>query len=201
MKGKIGYLGLLVLAFAFLAASCATTTLTLVWKDTSFSGRIDKIVVVGTFKSPTVRNVFEDEFVRQLRARGADVVASYPTVPGTDLPKKQALMAKIRESGADAVLVTRLVDKKTVERYVPGRVTAIPFYYRRWGLYFDYIYTPGYTVEERYSYAETNVYLTSNEQLVWSARSRTLVSGDRVDDIKSFVKTMVKKMAKDKLVG
>ena len=185
---------------AVLLTSCATTTLTTVWKDEAFHGTVKKIVVVGAFRSPTVRNFFEDEFARQLKAHGVEAIASYTLVPIDKLPEKDLLMAKIRETGADAALVTRMVDKKTVESYVPGQVYAVPHYYRRWGPYFDYIYTPGYMVREEYAYAETNIYETNTQQLIWSAMSSTLLSGDKQDLIKSFVSTMVGKMAEDKLI-
>jgi len=185
---------------AVLLTSCATTTLTTVWKDEAFHGTVKKIVVVGAFRSPTVRNFFEDEFARQLKAHGVEAIASYTLVPIDKLPEKDLLMAKIRETGADAALVTRMVDKKTVESYVPGEVYAVPHSYRRWGPYFDYIYTPGYMVREEYAYAETNIYETNTQQLIWSAMSSTLLSGDKQDLIKSFVSTMVGKMAEDKLI-
>ncbi len=187
-------IGILILA------SCATTKLTTVWKDENFHGTIGKVVVVGAFREPSIRNFFEDEFVRQLKSRGVDAVASYTIVPIGELKRKGFLMTEIRRSGADAALVTRLVDKKTVGSYVPGEVYVVPNYYRRWGPYFDYIYQPGYMVREEYAYAETNVYDTKDEKLIWAARSRTLMSGSRRDLIKSFVRTMTDEMASDKLI-
>ena len=187
-------------ACAVFLTSCATTTLTTVWKDEAFHGAVKKLVVVGAFRRPTVRNFFEDEFARQLKAHGVEAIASYTLVPIDELPEKDLLMAKIRETGADAALVTRMVDKKTVESYVPGEVYVVPRSYRRWGPYFDYIYTPGYMVREEYAYAETNIYETNTQQLIWSAMSSTLLSGDKQDLIKSFVSTMVAKMAEDKLI-
>ncbi len=190
----------LVAVGIFILASCATTKLTTVWKDENFHGTIRKVVVVGAFREPSIRNLFEDEFVRQLKSRGVEAVASYTIVPIGELARKDLLMSEIRKTGADAALVTRLVDKKTVESYVPGEVYAVPNYYRRWGPYFDYIYQPGYMVREEYAYAETNIYDTKDEQLIWAARSRTLMSGNSRDLIKSFVRTMADEMVSDKLI-
>ncbi len=188
------------MACVFLLTSCATTELTLVWKDQNFHGKVHKIVVVGAFRKPAIRNFFEDAFVKQLKAHGVEAVASYTFVPIADLKNQKEVMAKIRETGADAALVTRLVDKKTVERYVPGEVYTFPSYYYYWDPYFNYIYTPGYTVEEEYAYAETNIYETSDGKLIWSARSRTLLSGKDQDLIRSFVGIMVKKLSADGVI-
>lgn len=179
---------------------CATTKLTMVWKDQSFHGTIKKVVVVGTFKKPSTRNFFEDEFVRQLKARGVDAIASYTLLPIDKLSSKDVLIDKIKATGADAALVTRMVDKKTVQTYVPGEVYVVPDYYYYWGPYFNYVYTPGYMVSEEYAFAETNIYNTGNGKLVWSAGSRTLLSGDNQNLITSFVSTMVDRLAADKLI-
>jgi predicted transcriptional regulator len=153
------------------------------------------MVVVGTFKSPSIRNFFEDEFVKQLQEHGIEAIASYTFVPIVDLTNKDSVNTKIKEIGVDAVLVTRLVDKKTVENYVQGRVTVVPNYsHHRRRHNFDYIYTPGYMVEEEYAYAETNIYDIRSEKLIWSALSTTKISGRDQDLIKSFVKVMVDKL-------
>ncbi len=200
MKNTMRFYCCFVALCVFILSSCATTKLTAVWKDESYRGTIKKVVVVGAFRYPSVRNTFEDEFVRQLKAHGLDAAASYTLVPIEELSKKDLLMTEIRNTGADAALVTRMVDKKTIERYVPGEVFVAPNYYYRWGPYFDYIYTPGYMVTEEYAYAETNIYDTGTGKLIWSARSRTLVSGDSRDLIKAFVKTMTDEMGSDKLI-
>jgi len=201
MKNKSRLVTCFIIAIIiFLLTSCATTKLTTVWKDESFHKTIRKIVVVGAFRQPSIRNFFEDEFVRQLNSGGIDALASYTLVPINDLDKKAVLMTEIRRTGADAVLVTRMIDKKTVESYVPGEVYVVPNYYYGWGPYFDYIYQPGYMVREEYAFAETNIYETKNEKLIWAARSQTLLSGNNQDLIKSFVSTMTDKIASDKLI-
>ena len=200
MKYSLKVCSYFITASILFLTSCATTELTLVWKDRNFQGTVHKIAVVGAFKRPSVRNFFEDEFVKQLKAHGVEAVASYTFVPIADLKNQKEVIAKIRETGADAALVTRLVDKKTIERYVPGEVYTFPNYYYYWDPYFNYIYTPGYTVEEEYAYAETNIYETSDEKLIWSARSRTLLSGKDQDLIRSFVGIMVKKLSADGVI-
>jgi hypothetical protein len=138
--------------------------------------------------------------VRRLKSHGVDAAASYALVPIDKISDKNLLLTAIRNTGADAALVTRMVGKKTVESYVPGEVYAVPNYYYYWGPYFDYIYTPGYIATEEYAYAEINIYETNNEKLIWAARSKTLLSGDNEDLIKSFVRAIIEKMVADKLI-
>jgi hypothetical protein len=189
-----------VLCF-LLVSSCATTTLTAVWKDPGVHGTIRKVVVVGTFRTSAIRNIFEDDFVKQLRAKGVDAVASYTLIPLDELPDRDLVMSKAKEAGADAILVTRLMGKRTVSTYVPGQPYVVPDYYYRWGPYYQYVYTPGYMAEEEYAYAETNIYNTSNNMLIWSARSETQLAGRRESTIESFVRTIVDRLSADKLIG
>ncbi len=200
MENRIRILYGFVVLCVIVLASCATTKLTTVWKDATYHGTIKRIVVVGAFKQPSIRNLFEDAFVRRLKSLGVDAVASYTIVPIEELTRKDFLMAEIRRTWADAALVTRLVDRKTVETYVPGEVYAFPNYYHHWGRYFDYIYQPGYMAREEYAYAETNVYDTKDERLIWAARSQTLLYGDSPDLIKAFVTTMTDEMVSDQLI-
>lgn len=188
-----------IFCIAFLS-SCASTTLITVWKKESFHGTIGKIMVVGAFRTSSVRNFFEDEFVRQLRTRGISAVASYTVVPIDALSGKDIVIKQAREAGADAVLVTRYVGKKTVESYVPGEGFPFPQYYYHWGPYYDYIFQPGYMVTSEYAYAETNIYDAENETLIWAGRSRTLLSANEQSLIESFVSTVINRMASDKLI-
>ncbi len=190
-----------LLLFLLLLSSCATTELSAVWRDESFHGRIQKTVVVGAFRSAAIRNLFEDEFVRMLGGRGVNAVASYTIVPIEELKNRDEVMKRIRETGADSALMTRLVDRRTQRTYVPGEAYFVPGYYYYWGPYFDYIYTPGYILEEEIAYAETNIYELSEQRLIWSARSRTLLSGNDRELIRSFAETMVEEMERDGLIG
>ena len=109
-----------------LPASCATPKMTDTWKDDTYRGTIRKVVVVGIFKEPDTRKIFEDEFADRLRARGVDATASHKIIPGAELPGKDVVIGKIREHGADGILVTRIVDMETVKNYVPGQAYAVP---------------------------------------------------------------------------
>lgn len=200
MNRSIKFLHFFMAGCLFLLASCATTTLTAVWKDEAFPGPVRKIAVIGVFKTPAIRNIYEDEFVRQLKAHGVDAVASYTLVPIDGQPDQEAMTGTLRTLGMDHVLVTRLVDKKTVQTYIPGQVYVVPGYYRSWGGYYHQVYTPGYMVEDTYAFAETNIYDVKNDKLVWSARSETEVSTVNQELIRSFVNIMIDRLSADALI-
>lgn len=187
-----------------LVTACATTRVTSVWKDPSYSGHPGKIMVIGVSKSPVNRRVFEEEIVRQIKAHGADAIASYTILPDTK-QNDQAVIAKIvAEQHADTLLITRLVSTKTVQIYVPGSVYYPPNYYGTWRDYYGYgyqaIYTPGYVAEDEYAFVETNLYDSSSDKLIWAATSETNMRGSDQKLIKSYVTVLVNTMLKQSLL-
>jgi hypothetical protein len=161
-------------------------------------------MVIGVAKKPVTKRIFEDEFVRQLTTRGIGAVASYSVMPDGKQNNHAVIAAKMKEHGADAVLISRLVNKKTVQTYVPGSVYYPPPNYSNWRDYYGYgyeaVYTPGYMAEDEYALMEINLYDARNDKLIWSATSETTVMGSDQDQIKSYIGVMVSAMVEQKLL-
>ncbi len=189
----------IVFAF-FLLSACATTTTTNVWRDQTYQGPVKKILVMGISQKPSIQRFFEDQFVRQLRGRGNGAVAGYTVLPYEKAVDKDFIAAKAREIGADAVLITRPVGRKTESTYVPGQAYAVPGAYHRWGSYYGYAYSPGYIVEDEYVYLETNIFDVATDNLIWSAESETVLLANNQELITSFIDTMVARLASDKVI-
>jgi hypothetical protein len=198
-----------LLALVLLAtAGCATTRLSAVWTDEAWrGGPFRKILVIGVSGNETSRRVFETEFSRQLRARGGEGVPAF----SLDLPAgpvdKDAVMARVKPLGIDGVLVTRLVDRKTVATYYPPeqRIYVAPGAYHRgwypyWSSSYEYVTRPGYTVTEETVVVETNLYETASERLVWSALTETFVGADVGTLIRGFVETLTADLAARRLI-
>ena len=99
-----------------LAACAASTKIVNEWVSPDYtSPRFRKIMVIGVSKQPSIRRTFEDEFVKQLKATGVEAVPSYLYIPEDGQVDEGRLQAAVKQAGADAVIVTRLVrvEKKT----------------------------------------------------------------------------------------
>jgi len=195
------------LLIAMLIMGCAATRLTSAWKDPSYQGQPRKIMVIAVTKKPLNKRIFEDEFVRQLNARGTKAVASYTVLPDDKQSDHAVIAATVREQGADAVLISRLASKKTINTYVPGSISyppSYPSYYSNWRDYYGYgyrvVYTPGYMAEDEYALMETNLYDAGSDKLIWSAASETEIMGSNESQIKSYIGVMVNAMADQKLL-
>jgi hypothetical protein len=197
---------LLLCAVLPLLSSCATTELTSVWRDPAYQDHPRKIMVLGMLPVPGNKRIFEDEMVRKLREQGTDAFASYPLLPEQPAPDREGIEKVMREQGADAVLIARLMDKKTVTSYVPPppppprpMYGAAPSYYgSQWQGYYAY---QGSVRQDEYTVVQTNLYDLKSEKLIWTAASETWMSEDSVRLILSFIDVIVKKMARDQVIA
>jgi hypothetical protein len=168
-----------VVAASILLTACASTKFISVWKDDAYPGNPDKIMVVAESEKPVVRRLVEEEFVKELKKHETDAIASYDLLPGQSLTDKDAIYAKARESGADAVLVTRLVGRK-----VHTSESA-------W-----------ITYEDHYVDTTTDIYDMKSGKQIWIASSQTWRNENISDNdqIRSFVKAIIQKLSEQKLI-
>jgi hypothetical protein len=167
-----------------------------VWKDKDHQGKAQKIIVIMVAKSPDMRNVFEDRFVGELENRGNNAFQSHTTISHEQLRDKELVKSKIKSSGADTVLISRLVDTKTIEAYMPGQIYVVPGFYYGWGTYYDVLFMDyGYTGDVQVAYIETNLYDVKTEKLIWSGHSKTERTYGEQQLITAFIQLMIKKIA------
>ena len=180
-----------------LLPSCATTKLTSLWRDETYRDHPQKILVIGLLKTPGNRRILEDEMVRQLKARGPDAVASYTVFPEQVQANKETITAKMNEIGADAVLISRLMDKKSVTTYVPGSPSPTGY-----GWHGYYSYNPGYVVQDEYAVVQTNLYDLKTDKLIWTAATETWITGDYSDSlIREYTEVIGDSLARQKVIA
>ena len=195
----------LVGACVLLLVSCATTKQIKVWKDDSYQGKLKKILVIGVSQLPLMRNFFESEFVDQLKARGVEGIISNKIIPPEKMRDKEAVLSAIKGMGIEAVLVTRVVDKKYADQFYGGGVALAPTGY---DVGWDSIYAQSFAAVPLPVYQhsvdivmlQTNVYDIQKEKLIFSAISKTYIEGAKESVVKPFIESMVKELVGDKLL-
>jgi len=184
-------------------AACSTTYVSSLWRDPTYQVKPHKIMIIGIAKSPANKRTLEDDFAKQIKLQGTDAVSSYAILPDDKDGNKNAIAAKMKEQGADAVLITRIANRKTVYTNLL-EVYAPPQSYRTWQNYYEYGYgnitSPNNVEETKYAVMETNMYDAGNDKLIWSASSETEITGTDQKFIRSYVNVMVKSMTKQKLL-
>jgi hypothetical protein len=194
----------LAILTAFIISGCATTEVTSAWKDPTYIGQPRKVMVILVAKKSSNKRIFEDEFVLKLKAHGVDAFASYTVMTQKDQGDPAVIAAKLKEQDADAVLISRLVSKKTVKYEVPASVYYPPSSYGNCWDYLGYcsqaVFSPGYTAEDDYALMEINLYDARSGKLFWAVASETLLMGTDQELIKSYIGVMVDTMVQQKLL-
>lgn len=161
---------------ALVLAGCASTTLQSTWSDPTFSGGpFRKFFVMGlSARNVTARRVFEDIMVAKLQAAGAQAVPAYQFLNDDGPAGEQSLQAAVAQSGADAVMMERLLGVDTRTNYSTALVPG-PMMGPGMGWYGPY--SGWYAVPQISQYqvamAETTLYEAKSRQLVWTATSQT----------------------------
>jgi len=202
-------LGVAALSLVALASCAGTTQLTSSWADPALANRgFKKVVVVGATPKSATRRMYEDAFVKDLQSRGITGVQSY-TFASEGQIDKDAAVAKLKEMGVDGVIVTRLIDKETVQTYYPptySSAAAPASYYGGWyGYYsmgYSYQSSPGYVAEDHVFRIETNLYDLQSDKLAWSGLTETTLSSGSApeNEIKPFIDLIVYDMEKHKVL-
>src|SRR5271169_687570 len=101
--------GILLASTSFLSA-CASTSLQSIQRASDYQAtRIHKVLVVCITQKPGVRSRWENEFVRQWKARGINAVASAEVLPAGATLDKAGVAPIAKAQGFDSVLVMRLL--------------------------------------------------------------------------------------------
>jgi hypothetical protein len=165
----------------FLIVACTSTKFSTMWKDETYHGHPEKILVINSFPNAANRRTFEEEFVKALKERGIDAVMSYPTMPDTVVSDKDTIAAQAKKVGADTVLVNKSLGTTKGETIAPGGSS----------------YT-GFAITDVYINTQTDVYDMKSNKLILSAAADTWIQQDEpyLKQIQSYVKDLVNQLSR-----
>jgi hypothetical protein len=182
MKNRKRFNSWATLLAGLLAVACASTTLQSTWVDPGYTGGpFKKFFVVGlSARDVTTRRVFEDIVVSKLQAAGAQAVPAWQSFGDEGQASERQMEAAVAQSGADALMMTRLlgIDTRTnvSTTMVPGPMLGPGFGpgpgFGWWGGYSGWYAVPQVT-QYQVATAETTVFDVKTHKIVWSATSQT----------------------------
>jgi hypothetical protein len=169
----------------FLTACAPSMKITGDWmnKDVMGHGKFKKVFLFAITSNKGAQQSFENAQANAAAAEGITSVKSYEVFGPNFLahnPTKEEVIAKIKETGCDAVFTSALIDAKSELRYVPGTTSYSYGYgyggygYGGFGGYYGssaYIYDPGYYTEDKTYFIESNLYDMETGDIVWSVQS------------------------------
>jgi len=184
------YVALVLLSIS----ACSSTTLVSRWSDVHYKGpQFNNVLVIGVIRDDIKRRYYEDEMVKIIRANGGQAVTSYNYIHdlGT-VDDKAKIIAIVKKTGVDSVIISSLEGVDKEQRTVPARVDYVPTMgyggYGRSGYYGYYrssyqaVYHPAYTVTNTIVRLETRLYEAVTEEMVWAGTTESL-NPDSIDQI------------------
>ncbi len=96
--------GLFIMFILFV--SC-TSSKFVIWKDKTYQGHAEKILVINAFQNVETRRIFEDALVKALKERGVDSVVSFAVIHDSVISDTDTFATQAKEAGADTFLITR----------------------------------------------------------------------------------------------
>ena len=189
-------------ATALTLAACASTELVNQWSNPAYtSPSFKKIMVIGVTKQAGIRRTFEDEFVAQLKAAGVSAIPSYLYIPQDGPVGEAVLKQALKEAGADAVMITRLVGVQKKTKIAPGyyppdpAMAVHPLYTTAWNDYYE----PPIVYQSEVYTSETSLYDTLKNQVVWRGTAQTTAPGNLSQEIKNYAEIIIGAL-KDKML-
>lgn len=200
MKRELSVRVMLLIGAVALLASCVTTVMTNVWKDDRFTGQMKKAFVVGAFMEVNTRQLMENELAAQLKSRGVDAVPSHLYFSYSELADRKTVASKVRELGADSVIISRRLATEEVQPYVAGSAYMTGITTDDWDVHHLRAVTAPPPTAVDVAFVETRIFEVKTEKVVWSARSETVIEGSRKEIVGEFVKLVVGQLAADRLI-
>jgi len=166
---------LLVTFVALLVSACASTTLTNAWFDPSYSGgAMRKILVVGVGGTLDTRRTMEDIFAQKLSATGTQGIPGYQFLADDARRNEPGWNAGVAASGADGVLVVRLLGVDTRTQVYTTMVPGPGFYYGPYpGLWGPAMFPVPEVSQYQIAHVETTLFDTKSHRVVWGGTSQT----------------------------
>ena len=193
MKIKTRLFGALSILMIFFMTSCASTKVTGEWKDPSLTAKqFKKILVMGIAKQPDDRILYEDEFVKQLKAKGVMATSSHTLIDRDNMWDKATIVQTVKSKAFDSVIITRVGDTQARQQN----------YYKvnMYDYYGSFAHTSRTTVNQQKFGFESNLYDAETEKLVFSLYSDTYAQENINKRLDSYITTVLNKLVQNNLL-
>jgi hypothetical protein len=169
------------------------------------------VAVLAIDERGQVRQIFERQFATQLEKHGQAVLRTQELLSLPEIKdNKEAAAARLREAGADSILIMRLMDVATRDvtmRQARDAFVPVATGYASFGWY-DY-YTVAYMDMSvvHYSmkqkvYLDSSLFELNSGKRLWSGLTQTVVkeNTDRLEEVRPLVTKVVTAMRADGVI-
>ena len=210
--------GLLLAACTMLLCSCAATSVKQTWKSPDYTGGpVGSVALLTVEERGLVRVGLENRFARELMQTGQPFVLTHELLWLSEIKEdKEAAAKRLREAGAQTILITRLVTSESQarsfrvgdERYAPvttGFSPGSPYGAYGWYGYYTLAFQDMGTVwssQGKRVHLETSLFDLADGRRLWSCLSQTVLkeTTDRLVEADQLAGKIVGALREDGLV-
>lgn len=199
----------LLLVLALLAGGCATTRLAGHWEGPLATppAPFRHLYVIALTPLDPVAVQLEAALVARLQEAGIQASAARQDFSAADLRDpawRERIAGRVRERGADGVLLVAYLDSAEKQYYVPPSTQTVtvagpwrPGWPAYVGYHYDIVFQPGYYATSREYYMQSSLYAEGREEPVWRAQSATADPDTLAAGIRSFTRALVGELRAD----
>ena len=193
----------LAIAALGLLAGCATSKLISQQANPQYVGKpLKSVMVVGVTADEIVRRTFEDRVVALLGQRGIKGIPGYSAVGARGRVQEAELREAIAKSGAEGVMITRVIRIDRSSTTVPGSTLAVSSgFYGYYGGVWETVSVPAQTVTgSTWTVSETRLFDAKTGALAWTGLVDTK-ENDKLDAaMTQYINVIFDAMVGDKVL-
>lgn len=201
---------ILVLSF-FL--SCSPAVLQGSWKSEDYTNyKIKNILIVGVTQNTTARMKYEEQLKREFNKRGVNASQSALIFEDSFKSSKQTeedienQVNKLANKGFETILISAVKgvdEKETYSGDIPRTYFGVWRFGRRYYLYQDIYFEPGYYMNYKVYHIETSIYNIkpdAKKSLVWVG-SYDLVNPSDIDQsVTKYVNAVIRSLQEENMI-
>ena len=192
----------------YLSGCGPSTKVTGYWKEyPDKSLYFEKIGIIGISKNANARKAVENHLDVFLTDQGFNTVGGFAFLPpqATEENLTLEILLKLLETEkVDAVLTVSLLRVQDSKQYVSGNYYYYPWTEAPFNDYYgqmrNYLYAPGYSIESRSYFLESNLYSFPEGELIWSAQTKSTNINDPEKGAKEVARAIVRNLLTSKTI-
>ena len=208
---------LLIVVITIISASCSSTKpeqFDDVWinKDSVNGKSFHNLFIVVLTGDIDVKTKVENVLANKAQAKGYKTVKSSDVMPynikDPKIPTREEIIATVKSSGCDGVLISSLFKKEEAVNYTPGTTaysTSPEFnfvgnYVGYYTHYYPTVSTSSYYSHDKSYFVQTNLYDAKSEQIMWSVKSKVFNPSSLDEFINAYLSDLIRQLEKAKLL-
>jgi len=182
---------------AVLLTACATSSLVSQQSNPDYVGKpFRSVMVVAVTQDDLVRRTFEDRMVALLGRRGLNGIPGYSAIGPRRKLEEAELRSAVAGSGAEGVLITRVVRVDRSSGTLPGATVGVGFYG-----YWEVVNLPPQQVSgPSWTVSETRLFDAKNGVLAWTGVMDTRENDDLDRALTQYIDVVFDAMVRDRVL-